>query len=200
MRACRVVRARTRYACDAFASPASDAPSRARRLCRADARSSGEGATKRERVGRSGRGHRGCTRRCLPRAGVLGSLTRPAVRGVGGGFRSRELLPGQTAADRPDLVARVFKLDALLTDLWATVFSDTCGREFTRCVYLSITCDIVRHARVLTRYEPHVEQVEWQKRGLPHAHILLIHPDRFDEYGDMAQTSTDRFLVRDSIQ
>jgi len=79
---------------------------------------------------------------------------------VGGGFRSRELLPGQTAADRPDLVPRVFKLDALLTDLWATVFSDTCGREFTWCVYLSI--------------EPHVEQVEWQKRGLPHAHILLI--------------------------
>ena len=42
-------------------------------------------------------------------------------------------------------------------------------------------------ARVLTRHEPHVEQVEWQKRGLPHAHILLIldepiHPDRFDEY------------------
>ena len=67
-------------------------------------------------------------------------------------------------------------------------------------MYLSITCDIVRHARVLTRYEPHVEQVEWQKRGLPHAHILLIHPDRFDEYGGMAQTSTDRFLVRDSIQ
>jgi len=29
---------------------------------------------------------------------------------VGGGFRSRELLPGQTAADRPDLVPRVFKL------------------------------------------------------------------------------------------
>ena len=35
------------------------------------------------------RGHRGCTRRCLSRAGVLGSLTRPAVRGVGGGFRSK---------------------------------------------------------------------------------------------------------------
>jgi len=56
VRACRVVRARARYACNAFASPAVDAPSRARRLCRADARSSGEGATKRERVGRSGRG------------------------------------------------------------------------------------------------------------------------------------------------
>ena len=129
VRACRVVRARTRYACDAFASPAVDAPSRARRLCRADARSSGEGATKRERVGRSGRGiaaasdkqpgcsgvanscrvvrgrarhacdvcvnlqmprvgrsgrgHRCCMRRCLSLAGVLGSLTRPAVRGGG---------------------------------------------------------------------------------------------------------------------
>ena len=134
VRACRVVRARTRYACDAFASPASDAPSRARRLCRADARSSGEGATKRERVGRSGRGHRGCTRRCLSRAGVLGSLTRPAVRGVGGGFRSRELLPGQTTADRPDLVVRVFnmKLDALLTDLWATgIFGHVLARVHT---------------------------------------------------------------------
>jgi hypothetical protein len=57
VRACRVVRARSRHACDVFASPAADAPSRARRLCRADARSSGEGAaarTKRERVGRAG--------------------------------------------------------------------------------------------------------------------------------------------------
>ena len=58
-------------------------------------------------------------------------------------------------------------------------------------MYLSITCNIVRHARVLTLYEPHVEQVEWQKRGLTHDHILLIHPDWFDEYGDMTQTSTD---------
>jgi hypothetical protein len=134
VRACLVVRARARYACEAFASPAADAPSRARRLCRADARSNGEGATKRERVGRSGRGHRGCTRRCLSRAGVLGSLTRPAVRGVGGGFRSRELLPGQTAADRPDLVTRVFnmKLDALLTDLWVTgIFGHVRARVHT---------------------------------------------------------------------
>ena len=90
--------------------------------------------TKRERVGRSGWGHRCCTCRCLSRAGVLGSLTRPAVRGVGGGFRSRELLPGQTAADRPDLVARVFnmKLDALLTDLWATgIFGHVLARVHT---------------------------------------------------------------------
>ncbi len=53
---------------------------------------------------------------------------------VGGGFRSRELLPGQTAADRPDLVARVFsmKLDALLTDFWATgIFGHVLARVHT---------------------------------------------------------------------
>ena len=54
-------------------------------------------------------------------------------------------------------------------------------------MYPLITCDLVRPSRALTLYEPHFEQVEWQKRGLPHAHILLIldepiHPDRFDEY------------------
>jgi hypothetical protein len=140
VRACRVVRARTRHACEAFASPAADAPSRARRMSHVDARSSGEGDSRppicADEAGESwsGRGHRGCTRRCLSRAGVLGSLTRPAVRGVGGGFRSRELLPGQTAADRPDLVARVFnmKLDALLTDLWATgIFGHVLARVHT---------------------------------------------------------------------
>jgi len=61
---------------------------RARRLNRADAQSSGEGAARpplcADEAGESwsGRGHRGCTRRCL-RAGVctsvLGSLTRPAA-------------------------------------------------------------------------------------------------------------------------
>jgi hypothetical protein len=71
VRACRVLRARARHACDACAIPAADAPSRARRLCRADARSSGEGAARpplcADEAGESwsGRGHRGCTRRCL---------------------------------------------------------------------------------------------------------------------------------------
>ncbi len=36
-----------RHACDAYTSPAADAPSRARCLCRADAQSSGEGAARR---------------------------------------------------------------------------------------------------------------------------------------------------------
>jgi hypothetical protein len=60
------------------------------------------------------------------------------------------LLPGQSATDRPDIVERVFKLklDALKRDL---VQNGVFGR---------VVADI------------HV--VEWQKRGLPHAHILLI--------------------------
>ena len=35
------------------------------------------------------------------------NYTAQAQAQVGGGFRSREPLPGQTAADRPDLVARL---------------------------------------------------------------------------------------------
>jgi hypothetical protein len=61
----------------------------------------------------------------------------------------RELKPGETANDRPDLVARVFKmkLDALMKDL---------------------------KKGLLGRVQAHVHVIEFQKRGLPHAHILLI--------------------------
>ena len=60
------------------------------------------------------------------------------------------LEPGQTAQDRPDVVARVFKakLEQLMRDL-------TKGELFGQ---------VAAHLRV----------VEWQKRGLPHAHILII--------------------------
>lgn len=60
------------------------------------------------------------------------------------------LLPGQTADDRPDIVARVFrqKMKALLDDL-------------------------MQHG-VLGRPVAHCWTVEFQKRGLPHVHILLI--------------------------
>lgn len=57
---------------------------------------------------------------------------------------------GQTPSDRPDIVARVFneKLKALLDDLIKhKIFGDTLA---------------------------HVYTIEFQKRGLPHAHILLI--------------------------
>ncbi len=76
----------------------------------------------------------------------------------------QELKPGETANDRPDLVTRVFriKLQSLLDDL------------LKKGVFGKVVADI------------HV--IEWQKRGLPHAHILVIlHPDDKprgpDDYG-----------------
>jgi hypothetical protein len=66
----------------------------------------------------------------------------------------RELLPGQEPEDRNDLTARVFnlKLNELLEDL-------------------------TKH-HVLGRVIAFTYVIEYQKRGLPHAHILLIvHPD-----------------------
>lgn len=62
----------------------------------------------------------------------------------------RELALGQNAADRPDLCARVFKLklDAVLED-------------------------ITKH-HCFGRIAAHCHVIEFQKRGLPHAHILLI--------------------------
>ncbi|SAL99778.1 hypothetical protein, partial, partial [Absidia glauca] len=61
-----------------------------------------------------------------------------------------ELQDCQTSMDRPDLVTRVFrlKLDALMDDLTKK----------------SVLGKVIAHIRV----------VEFQKRGLPHAHILLI--------------------------
>jgi hypothetical protein len=59
----------------------------------------------------------------------------------------RELKPGQTASDRPDLVSRVFhlRLKKLLKDL---------AKKFPQSA--------------------RVHSIEFQKRGLPHAHILSI--------------------------
>ena len=61
---------------------------------------------------------------------------------------TRELMDGQTAADRPDLVARVFKikLSEFMKDI-KTIFGQVLA-------YVRVT--------------------EFQKRGLPHAHILII--------------------------
>ncbi len=61
-----------------------------------------------------------------------------------------ELLPGQTATNRPDLVTRVFrmKLSVLIKDLMKDeVFGSTMAQ---------------------------IHIIEFQKRGLPHAHILII--------------------------
>jgi hypothetical protein len=66
---------------------------------------------------------------------------------------AENLLPGQKADDRPDLVTRVFrlKLKALLHDITVNhIFGKVIGR---------------------------VHVIEFQKRGLPHAHILLMLED-----------------------
>ena len=64
-----------------------------------------------------------------------------------------ELLEGQTPQDRPDIVSRVFKLkyDQLIDDL--------------------IT------SQLLGKVVANLEVVEFQKHGLPYAHILLILAD-----------------------
>ncbi|XP_065674125.1 uncharacterized protein LOC136091069 [Hydra vulgaris] len=62
---------------------------------------------------------------------------------------TENLYPGQTANDRPDLVTRVFKLklNKLLNDIF-------------------------KHG-VLGKVVTHVQVIDFQKRGLPHTHILL---------------------------
>ena len=66
----------------------------------------------------------------------------------------QELMDGQTAQDRPDIVARVFKLkkDQLMRDLI--------------------------NGQILGKVVGFLWTVEFQKRGLPHCHILLILSDK----------------------
>jgi len=61
-----------------------------------------------------------------------------------------ELLPGQTAIDPPDLVARVFKVK--LHDL----------------------LNQIKHKYVFGPWHGWVWTIEYQKRGLPHVHLLLF--------------------------
>ena len=63
---------------------------------------------------------------------------------------TRELFPGQTSYDRPDLVARVFrqKKQELMDNIYK--------RE------------------VFGRAPVYVYIIEFQKRGLPHVHLLVI--------------------------
>src|SRR4051794_37365519 len=64
------------------------------------------------------------------------------------------LLPGQTAADRPDLIARVFNLK--------------------RHAFLHN----IKKDNFLRRATTHVYTIEFQKRGLPHMHFLIfLHND-----------------------
>src|SRR5262249_34988738 len=63
---------------------------------------------------------------------------------------TNELLPNQKASDRPDIVTRVFRLKLK-----------------------AITNDLFKKG-VLGKVVAHVHVIEFQKRGLPHAHILMI--------------------------
>ncbi|XP_020272043.1 uncharacterized protein LOC109847212 [Asparagus officinalis] len=77
-----------------------------------------------------------------------------------------ELLMGQVAQDRPDLTSRVFR--SKLEDLKDQLFKKN----------------------VFGRVGAHAYVIEFQKRGLPHAHILVILkedcknliPDQFNKY------------------
>jgi hypothetical protein len=61
-----------------------------------------------------------------------------------------ELLPGQTATDRPDLVTRMF------------------------CMKLSVLMKDLMKDEVIGPTVAQIHVIEFQKRGLPHAHILII--------------------------
>jgi hypothetical protein len=60
-----------------------------------------------------------------------------------------ELLPGQTPVDRHDLLARVFK------------------RKLTKMM------DVITKSHIFGETRCWMYSIEWQKRGLPHAHILI---------------------------
>lgn len=68
---------------------------------------------------------------------------------------SAELLPNQKAADRPDIVARVFKLklEQLIHEIKKGLLGKIVASVYT---------------------------IEYQKRGLPHAHIVVILADKAD--------------------
>ena len=74
------------------------------------------------------------------------------------------LLPGQKPKDRPDLVARVFHLK------------------------LKKLIEMIKSGMIFGKQLARLYSVEWQKRGLPHAHILVwlipehkITPDKIDD-------------------
>ena len=64
-----------------------------------------------------------------------------------------ELLPGQTAADRPDLCARVFHMK------------------------LKVIIEEIHKKGIFGKTVAYIYTIEFQKRGLPHAHILVFLKD-----------------------
>ncbi|CAE1140668.1 unnamed protein product [Acanthosepion pharaonis] len=68
----------------------------------------------------------------------------------------KELMPGQSAYDRPDLIARVYHLK------------------------LGKLMDVIKKGQVLGAVCCRMHTIEWQKRGLPHAHILIWLCDKIE--------------------
>ena len=68
----------------------------------------------------------------------------------------RELRNQQSATDRQDLIARVFHLK------------------------VNLLMDVIVNKQIFGKIRSHMRTFEWQKRGLPHVHILLWMEDRID--------------------
>ncbi|KAL6603039.1 hypothetical protein ACP70R_043400 [Stipagrostis hirtigluma subsp. patula] len=96
---------------------------------------------------------------------------------------TRELAPGQSPQDRPDLIARVFK--AKLEDLKDLLFKQNFFGEVAA----------------------HVHVIEFQKRGLPHAHFLIIlkpsykimSPDQYDRIISAEIPDKDKYPMLHSL-
>ncbi|CAF3519708.1 unnamed protein product [Rotaria sp. Silwood1] len=87
-----------------------------------------------------------------------------------------QLFPGQTPSDRPDLITRVFKLK--VNELIEDIFKK----------------------RILGRTIVNVFVIEFQKRGLPHCHMLII---LTNEYKPKDENHIDRIVcseIPDHVQ
>jgi ATP-dependent DNA helicase PIF1 len=62
---------------------------------------------------------------------------------------SDQLMPGQQPKDRHDLIARVFKLK------------------------VKLLMDLINKSEIFGSVKCYMYTIEWQKRGLPHAHVLI---------------------------
>ncbi|CAH2226617.1 jg9019, partial [Pararge aegeria aegeria] len=88
-----------------------------------------------------------------------------------------ELMPGQSAIDRHDVVARVFRLK------------------------VKKLMSVISKGRIFGEVICFMYSIEWQKRGLPHVHILLwlkdkLRPDQIDNIisAEIPDPSTDKTL------
>ena len=61
----------------------------------------------------------------------------------------QNLLHGQQASDRPDLCCRIFKIK------------------------LGVLMSHLKNGKVFGPYDFHMSVIEYQKRGLPHAHVIV---------------------------